>query len=44
MQVIDVLKMIPKEKRALLIELTDADTREDIAVIASLMTKKSAAE
>ena len=33
--VIDVLKMIPKEKRALLIELTDADTREDIAVIAS---------
>lgn len=32
---IDVLKMIPKEKRALLIELTDADTREDIAVIAS---------
>lgn len=33
--VIDVLKMTPKEKRALLIELTDADTREDIAVIAS---------
>ena len=33
--VIDVLKIIPKDKRALLIELTDADTREDIAVIAS---------
>ena len=39
--VIDVLKMIPKEKRALLIELTDADTREDIAVIASFMIREN---
>ncbi|MFR7550983.1 MAG: hypothetical protein ACLUV8_14525 [Clostridium sp.] len=31
----DVLKMTPKEKRALLTELLDDDARKDIAVIAA---------
>ena len=33
--VVDVLKMTPKEKRALLTELLDDDARKDIAVIAA---------
>ena len=33
--VVDVLRMIPKEKRALLLELMDDDARKDMAVIAA---------
>ena len=33
--VVDVLRMIPKEKRALLLELMDDEARKDIAVIAA---------
>ena len=34
--VVDVLRMIPKEKRALLLELMDDEARNDMAVIAAL--------
>ena len=33
--VVDVLQMIPKEKKNLLIELMDDDARKDMAIIAS---------
>ena len=33
--VVDVLRMIPKEKRALLLELMDVEARKDMAVIAA---------
>ena len=40
--VIDVLKMIPKEKRALLIELTDADMTTNFIMIRENLTVKQA--